>query len=247
MNRLTKSTVSLATAFMLINSITVNAALNMGGQTIFAGTVIEVLEPGPDLQANIDNITDASAAKPYLIHLGAGVYDIGSTNIVMKPWVSIQGSGQEATKITGAVSTATDDNTSAVIAGANNTALTDMTIENTGGNIFSLAIINSNVSPRIERLTAISTGGTYRNIAVYNITSASPMMKNITAIATGITDGARAVVNDFSSPTMLNITASASGGTESNRGVLNKVSSTPTMINVNASASGWVKEQRCTQ
>lgn len=87
MNKITRISLVFATVFVLFGSLAANAVMNMGGKTIFAGTLVEVLEPGPDLQAIIDNITDASAAKPYLIHLGAGVYNLGSTNVVMKPWV----------------------------------------------------------------------------------------------------------------------------------------------------------------
>ena len=244
MNKMTRISLVFATAFVLFGSLAANAVLNMGGKTIFTGTLIEVLEPGPDIQAIIDNITDASATRPYLIHLGAGVYDLGSTNIVMKPWVSIQGSGRESTTITGAVSTGIFDNSSAVMVSANNVALSDMTIENTGGDQYSTAIFNINVSPRMERLTAISTGGTLRNIAVYNssITSASPIMTDISAFASGNTNN-RAVVNATSSPIMLGVSANASGGTESNNGVLNKESSAPTMITVYASATGGTKSR----
>ena len=131
MRKATRISLSISAALFLLSSITANAVLNMGGKTIFTGTLIEVLEPGSAtrIQDIISNISDASAAKPYLIHLGAGVYDLGSTNIVMKEWISIQGSGQQITKITAEVSTATGDATSAVLVGVNNVSLADLTIE----------------------------------------------------------------------------------------------------------------------
>ena len=71
-----KISLSLAAAVILFSSYAANAVLNMGGKTIFAGTVIEVLEPGPatQIQDIINNITDESASNPYLIKLGPVVY-----------------------------------------------------------------------------------------------------------------------------------------------------------------------------
>jgi hypothetical protein len=231
----------------------------MGGKTIFTGTLIKVLESGPatQIQAIITNIIDASATKPYLIHLGPGVYDLGATKIVMKEWVSLQGSGQKATKITAAVITGFR----ATVEGINNTALTDLSIENTGGGSSSLAIFNNSASPRIERVGASATGGTSTNYGVYNQTSspvmtnvttsasggssnygvfnsitASPVMTNVTAIGSGGTNLNFGVYNSSSSPIMTNVTASASGGTNST-GIFN-ASSSPVMMNITASASG---------
>lgn len=225
---------SFATALMLLHSITANAVLNMGGQTIFAGTVIEVLEPGPDIQTIIDNITDASAGNPYLIHLGPGVYDLGFGNIVMKAWVSIQGSGQESTKITGIMSGGSIDATSATVAGVNNASLTDLTITNTGTGSITIAIFNSSASPRIERVTANAAGG-IQKFGIRN-ESSSPIMTDVTVSASGGSEN-YGVYNTSSSPIMANITATASAGTD-NYGVYNTTSSSPIMINVIATSSG---------
>jgi hypothetical protein len=241
MPEMRKIFLSLTTALILVSSFTANAVLNMGGKTIFTGTLIEVLEPGSatQIQSIITNISDATATKPYLIHLGPGVYDLGSTRIIMKEWISIQGSGQEATKITGAVSTGGYDATSAIVSGVNNASLTNLTIENTGGGgSSSIAIFNDSASPRIERVTAIVSSGTGANYGVYN-TSSSPTMTYVTASASGGSNGNIGVYNQTSSsPTMTNVTASASGGAGNNHGVYNYTSSSPTMTYVTASASG---------
>jgi hypothetical protein len=235
-----KISLLLATALILLSSFTANAVLNMGGKTIFTGTLIEVLEPGSatQIQSIINNIGDASAAKPYVIHLGPGVYDIGTTGIVMKEWVSIQGSGQEATKITGTVSTGAPDATSSILVGANNTSLSDLTVENTG-EVTSIAIFNFNASPLIERVTA--TGSSLSNsYGVYNWYSFSPTMTNVTATGSGLGSGGlntTGVFNEGSSPTMTNVTATGSGGSNNNYGVNNR-SSSPAMTNVTATGSG---------
>ena len=160
----------------------------------------------------IESITDATDTNPYLIIIGPGVYEIGTT-MKMKEWVTIQGAGQEATKITGAVSTGYADETSAIVKGMSNAALTDLTIINRGGSTYSIAIFNYEASPRIERVTAIASGeGGYANTGILN--------------------------QDSSSPIMTNVTASVSGSTTENFGVYNVISSSPTMVNVKANASG---------
>jgi hypothetical protein len=229
---------SLATALILLCSFTANAVLNMGGKTIFTGTLIEVLEPGSatQIQDIIDNIADASAIKPYLIHLGPGEYDLGANQIVMKEWVSIQGSGQEATKITGEVGTGAYDSTSAVVVGVNNAALTDLTIENTGGTAASIGIFNNNASPRIERV-AVTVSGGGGNYGLWNQSSSSPTMNNVTASASG-GEVSVGVDNISSSPVMENVTAKGLNSSNTCYGVLNQTTSTPTMNNVTASASG---------
>ena len=233
-----KISLLLTTALILLSSFTANAELNMGGKTVFTGTLIKILEPGPatQIQAIITNITDASVDKPYLIHLGPGVYNIGTTGIAMKEWVRIQGSGQESTKITGAVSTG--DN--ATVSGRNYTALTDLTIENTGGGTVSTAIFNTTTTiapPRIERVTAIASGGSDTNFGVLNLLS-SPTMTNVTISAVGGVTAIGVRNSTNASPTMTNVTVSASGGSNLNYGVQNQVTSSPTMTNVTASASG---------
>ena len=56
-----------------------------------------------DPVAAVNSITDASATNPYLVVIGPGVYTVTSP-VVMKPYVDIAGSGENVTKITGAIS-----------------------------------------------------------------------------------------------------------------------------------------------
>ena len=159
------------------------AEIEIGPNKLSQGNIIEVYGPYPalDIQAIIDGITDASASNPYVIKLGPGEYDLGTDNIVMKSYVSIQGSGQEATKIKSATSTGTGDATSAVIAGANNATIADLTVENFGGSASSYGVYNNSASPRIERVTAIAKGGTSFSIGIYNTVSSTTVMTEVIA------------------------------------------------------------------
>ena len=116
----------------------VQAVVNIGPKVIRTGTEIKVLEPGPDLQALIDGITDAAVDKPYLIKLGPGEYTIEPDmttfeGLKIAPFISIMGSGQGVTILKGAVSSGAADATSAIVSGASDASLTDLSVENTGG------------------------------------------------------------------------------------------------------------------
>ena len=175
-----------------------------------------------DPVAALNSITDASETNPYLAVIGPGVYTV-TAPVVMKEWVDITGSGENVTKIKGAISGGTP-NVSAVIKGANNSALSLLTVENTGGGSmlfnYSVALYDDNVSPTVTNVNAIAYGGTY-NYGVYNGFSSATMI-NVTATASGGTS-AHGVRNNDSSPVMTNVTATASGGTAS-YGVYNDAS-----------------------
>ena len=121
--------------------------------------------------------------------------------------------------------------------GANNAELRFLTVENTGGAAWAVAIFNNNAAPRLTHITAAALGGT-NQIGVYNYASSSPAMKNVSASARGGTS-AHGIYNASSSPLMKDVTASATEGT-SNYGVYNNNSS-PTMTDVAASVpwSSW--------
>ena len=223
-----------------------HATLSMSESVIRKGTTIEVLEPGPDLQDLIDGITDEGPGKPYLIKLGPGVYPIKPDGItgfglVMAPYISIMGSGQGVTILLGAISAGTLGERSAIVTGANNAALTDLSVENKGASTFSVAIFNSHTSPRIQNVTATASGAAVNNRGVSNGTSSRPTMINVTATASGAASTNIGVSNLSAFPTMINVTATASGAATRNTGVSNGDSS-PTMINVTTTASGAAKD-----
>ena len=185
-----------------------------------------------DPVAAVNSINDASAENPYLVVIGPGIYTLTQT-LVMKEYVGILGSGENFTKLQGAISTGSIDASSAVVSGANNVTLSSLTVENTGGSMYSIALYNVNASPTVTNVAATGSGGT-ENYGVFNASS-SPTMTSVTATGSGgsYTYGVR---NASSSPTMTSVTAEASGGTY-NYSVRND-SSSPTMTNVTATGSG---------
>jgi hypothetical protein len=210
--------------------LTVDGTLKIG----FNSNVIIVAPSGGDYTSPVDamnSITDASSTNPYLVKIMPGVYDIGTGSVQMKPYVDIEGSGELTTNITGTVSSGS----AGVVNGADNAEIRFLTVENMGTGSYTIAIYNSNASPKITHVTATASGVS-TSIGVRNFNS-SPTMTNVTATALAEGGSNYGVNNESSSPTMTNVTATASGIISFNYGVNNE-SSSPTMTNVTATASG---------
>ena len=193
-------------------------------------------ESGAALLAALDKITDASESNPHLIVIKPGAYNIGDTPLQMKPYVSVQGFGQDATTIAGNVTTAEVPPDIGTVMGADNSELTRLTVRNTGvgAGVSSVAVCCNNVSDtfKMTHMTAKASGGT-QNYGVFNNYS-SPVMANVTAGAAG-GENNYGVYNASSSPAMENITAEASWG-DFNYGVYN-ASSSPAMTNITTTAT----------
>ena len=103
--------------------------------------VVIVAKSGGDyttVQAAIDSISDASAANPYLVWVAPGEY---SEVVTMKAHVHLQGAGQEATVITSAAGGASWPPTTATLVLAGDTSLRDLTVDNGGTSILSVALM----------------------------------------------------------------------------------------------------------
>ena len=179
----------------------------------------------------LNSITTNSAANPFTIYVAPGVY---TETVTMKPYVDIEGAGEQATKIT---FTNTGSYVTGTVVGTNNAELRFLTVESTGGSAVAYAIYNScGSSLRITHVTAIASGGWNYTSGVVTACGSSPTLINVTAIAFGASNNTIGVDSYNSLPTMTNVTASASGGTQ-NYGVYNDLSSSR-MTNVTAFASG---------
>lgn len=101
----------------------------------YANVVIVAKSGGDftDIATAINSINDASATNPYLIKIMPGVYS--GWNIVMKSYVSLQGSGENTTTITGSVESGVLGLYALVnINSVSNVAISDLSLENIGGN-----------------------------------------------------------------------------------------------------------------
>lgn len=150
------------------------------------GNVVRVGVTGGDftsIQAALDAITTASAANPFLVQVGPGVY---TERVVMKPFVDIQGSGEGVTRITQSGSVDPDFGT---VAGADDAELRFLTVENTGGSTGVIGVYNDDASPRLLHVT-VQIDGTgnpmygIRSSATVG-TPSSPELHHVTVRAEG--------------------------------------------------------------
>jgi hypothetical protein len=82
----------------------------------------------PTISAAIASITDASLKKQYLLTVSPGTFN---ERVVMKPWVFVQGSGQENTIITAPPTS--DVFSRGTVVGASNSGISNLTISCIGG------------------------------------------------------------------------------------------------------------------
>lgn len=68
-------------------------------RTIIVSPVGTPTENGTALRTALNNITDNSQSNPYLLHIEPGIYDMGSSPLLMKSYVHLQGSGIDLTTI----------------------------------------------------------------------------------------------------------------------------------------------------
>jgi hypothetical protein len=172
-------------------------------RTVVVSPVGTDAENGQALLDAISNITDASASKPYLLHIEPATYDLGNGSLNMKPFVDIEGSGEINTVITSAptLDECFPARASTVI-GANNAEMRFLTVRDADSSVIcSSAIYNRNASPRLTHLTAESTGAGSSNTAVFNFSNSNPTMTEVTATASG-GEFTAAVYNQIASATI---------------------------------------------
>lgn len=188
--------------------------------------VVIVAQSGGDftsIQAALDSIVDASASNRYLVYVAPGVY---AESVIMESYVDIQGSGELTTKITQPGTTSIFG----TVWGVDDAELRFLTVENTGGSTYAIALYNSG-SPRLTHISLTASGGTY-NYGMYN-SWVSPLLLNVTATVSG---GAASygLYNSQSYPTITNSFISASGGSN-NYGLYNTATLGTNTIQINYS------------
>jgi len=129
---------------------------------------------GDALLAAVSGITGASWGNRYLVKIGPGVFNVGTTTLQMVEWVDIEGSGREQTVIQGLGSIhgrpSMGDSDPAegrasefpgVIRGANHAELRDLQITAYGvkGIENPIAILTEDTTPRLSNLRIVAFGG----------------------------------------------------------------------------------------
>lgn len=138
-----------------------------------------------NIQAAIDSIADASASNPYLIVIGPGTYNIGSS-IATKEHVSIAGSGPGSTILEGSVSDSSGNfDSAAAVHLVANVRLSNLTVNNSSGSssytigisihdskTLQENIVIDNVAVNVSGAPTNSTRGIYVENGVVRINNA---------------------------------------------------------------------------
>ena len=117
--------------------------------------------------AAMNSINDASSSNPYLIVLGPGSYPI-TGQLVMKDYVSITGSGMDTSEIRGAVGANGFTESAALIVGAREAQISDLSIVNSVGQNVVIGVHTSQEDMRISRTRVVVFGANDQQFGVVN-------------------------------------------------------------------------------
>ena len=159
--------------------------------------VIIVAKSGGDytsVQTAIDTIAGATADNPYLVRVAPGEY---SETVTMKPYVHLQGAGQEATVITSTTSNSAWPPTQATLVLSSDASLRDLTVGNGSVGDYNAALLATVGVTRtlVADVTVRAQGGGARNYGIF-----------LTGIGTDVT--------------LQQVTAMAENGSNTNLGLL---------------------------
>ncbi len=213
--------------------------------------VVVVAKSGGDytsVQTAIDSVADAAADNPYLVWVAPGVY---SETVTMKPYVHLQGAGQEATVITSAASSGWLP-TEATLILASDVSLRDLTVGNSGAGDRNVALLatagvtrtlaagvtaraqgsgtynytifltSSGTGVTLQQVTALGENGASANYGLYNFSGAAATLRGGSFTGRGGTI-AYGIYNGVSGATLEaeNVTALGENGSSDNRGLSN--------------------------
>ncbi len=181
--------------------------------------VIKVAKIGGDFTDPVEavgSISDASENNPYLVMIGPGVYTLTS-NLILKPHISIAGAGEELTKLVGSFQDTISYGPTPgfnVVSGADYSLISDLTIENqgvldTGGLIYSAGIYNNNCTVTVKDVTVIASGGAHTK-GIYNYKSDVTLLNVTSSVLNG--DNMSAIENRESIVSLNNSSVSAENG-----------------------------------
>lgn len=207
-DRLTPDTriASVPYALQAANADTVDGldAADLGAD--YANVVVVAKSGGhfTEVQAAVDSITDAAADNAYLVWVAPGVY---SETVLLKPYVHLQGAGQDVTVITSTVgnpgwppqaATLTlardtslrgltvghggdgDTNVGVIaITGTVRAKMTDVTVRVVGpGNAsFAIFVAGTGTDIALDSITAVAEFGSGANIGLFNVGGASATLR----------------------------------------------------------------------
>jgi hypothetical protein len=169
-----------------------------------------------------------SASNTCLLKIMPGVYDVGTSSVVMHPYIDIEGSGENTTIIQGNM----DSSSSGIVNGASNAEIRFLTIKHTGGGANAMGIYISSASPKITNVSVNVSGAT--TYGIYGYPNTAPVISNVSVIVSGNYNFGIALIT-CTIPLLSNVYINVSGVT--NYGFYSNTCS-PSLANVIAVTSG---------
>ncbi|WP_242593756.1 collagen-like protein [Corallococcus exiguus] len=118
------------------------------------------LESGAALQAAVDAVP-SDGSRTWVLKLGAGTYDLGTTGLVLRRGVFLEGSGVGVSRITSSTSG------EGSVVGASGAGLRLLSVSNTGGGTRSVAIFNRDDGFAVSEVRAEALAGQSLTFGVY--------------------------------------------------------------------------------
>jgi len=159
--------------------------------------VVVVAASGGDfttIQAAIDSITTASGSNPYLVWIAPGTY---TETVTMKPYVHLQGAGQEVTTIVSFSNSPSWPLVNGTVVLSSDTSLRDLTVRNDGNGFANVAAV-------------LGMAGTSRAV-VTNVTA--------TAQSSGVSNFAVVIEGSDTVVTLVDVTALGTDAGSNNYGL----------------------------
>jgi hypothetical protein len=119
-------------------------------------------DKGTALLNALAGINDASSGNKYLIKIGPGTFNLGTSSLQMRQYVDIEGSGKELTVITGSGQF--------TVRGASRGTLSKLGVNNTNTSN-AYAIYNDNGLLFVEDVSVDARNGSGFNIGIFNLNS----------------------------------------------------------------------------
>lgn len=186
--------------------------------------VVTVAKSGADftdIQAAIDSISGEGPSNPYLIYIAPGFY-YPNAPIRMKAYVSISGSGEDTTVITGSRGASGIDYAAGIIIGANNTRLNNLTLQNGCLNqSYGFGIVLDSISMAIEDVTSKVFGDCTYSYAIISNEDQGSLLSHVNGISNGAGVINAGLYLRDGNATVVDSTFIARNGTTSNRAVVN--------------------------
>lgn len=168
-------------------------------RTVWVSPTASALDSGSRLRDAVAAITTATETSPWIVRIEPGLYDLGTTGLLMKPFVAVAGAGRGLTTVTSSIACCANGS-AATIRLAPNAPLTDLTVINTAA---AAELFNEGTAVRaqsagthlLEDVELRAVGSATTTIGLEIVGAATVIARRVLVTASGSNDNAYALYN----------------------------------------------------